>query len=443
MTHSENWLVQSLTSRRELIVYVDFKSPYAYLAIEPTRELAAELGIQIDWRPLVLDIPSFLGSARLGRSGQVVAQQRSAEQWSGVKYAYFDCRRYANLRGLTVRGTVKIWDTNLAAVGMLWAKRQGDAVLDRYVDGIYEPFWKRELDVEDIAVIRQVLSQAGAQLSGFDDYAARQGLEDNQALQQAAFAAGIFGVPTYVVAGETYFGREHLPRVGWHLAGEPGPAPDIAYPVPADAAGTAHDMPPAALDVCIDFASPLSYLSLAPVLAFAEETGAVLNWHAIAFSPIKPPLPAADEDRGAQHRRLRAELRERDIARYAPHPLRDIYPEFDCGFAIMGLLWLKGVAPQVVDDFVQGVFRRYWRDHERIDSLAAVAQVIAGLGQSPDAFRDFAASAGAAEAAAAQQEVRARGVTGTPTILLDDEPYLGRQHLPLIKRRLLASSDRI
>ena len=104
---------------RALTVYIDFKSPYAYLAVEPTRRLAEELGITIDWQPFVLDIPSYLGSAKLDTSGKVAEASRSQDQWSGVKYAYYDCRRYANLRGMTIRGTVKIWDTNLAATGML------------------------------------------------------------------------------------------------------------------------------------------------------------------------------------------------------------------------------------------------------------------------------------------------------------------------------------
>ena len=55
-----------LASHAPLIVYVDHKSPYAYLAVEPTYALGEELGIEIDWRPLTLDIPSYLGSARLG-----------------------------------------------------------------------------------------------------------------------------------------------------------------------------------------------------------------------------------------------------------------------------------------------------------------------------------------------------------------------------------------
>ena len=120
-----------LTSKAPLIVYVDHKSPYAYLAVQPTRALGDELGIAIDWRPLTLDIPSYLGSARLGERGQVVESQRSPEQWTAVKYAYRDARRYASLRGVVLRGTTKIWDSSLAAIGMLWAKLQGDALSAR------------------------------------------------------------------------------------------------------------------------------------------------------------------------------------------------------------------------------------------------------------------------------------------------------------------------
>ena len=44
-----------------LAVYLDLKSPYAYLAIDPTRAMARAAGVAIDWRPFTLDIPSYLG----------------------------------------------------------------------------------------------------------------------------------------------------------------------------------------------------------------------------------------------------------------------------------------------------------------------------------------------------------------------------------------------
>ena len=212
----------------ELAVYIDLKSPYAYIAIDPTRDMAASLGVRIDWRPFTLDIPSYLGSAKLDKKGKVAESQRTPQQWSGVKYAYRDARRYANLTGKTVRGTIKIWDSSLAGIAMLWAKRQGDRLFDRFLDTAYPPFWRRELDIDDVAVLEATLAEAGAEIDGFREWAAGPGRAEHDRINEAAFDAGVFGVPTFLVADEMWFGREHLPRVAWLLAGQRGAPPEVA-----------------------------------------------------------------------------------------------------------------------------------------------------------------------------------------------------------------------
>lgn len=217
-----------LHSDRPLIVYVDFKSPYAFIAVRPTFELAESLGIAIDWRPLTLDIPSFAGSARLDSSGRVAESQRTPGQWSFVKYSYHDARRYARLTGFPLRGTVKIWDTTLAGMGLLWAKRGGDSLTRRYLETAYDRFWRRELDVEDVGVIESLLRELGADPTGFREWTA-SGRDEYLADQETLFEAGVFGVPGYVVEGEYYWGREHLPRIRWILTGRRGAAPDVAY----------------------------------------------------------------------------------------------------------------------------------------------------------------------------------------------------------------------
>jgi len=219
---------EQLRGEAELAVYIDLKSPYAFIAIEPTRAMAGRLGVRIDWRPFTLDIPSYLGSARLDDRGRVAASDRTPQQWSGVKYAYRDARRYASLRGKTLRGTVKIWDSSLAGIAMLFAKRHGRVVFDRFVDDAYARFWRRELDIEDIGVLEGTLADAGAPAEGFREYAAGAGRAEHDALNQTAFDAGVFGVPSYLAGDEMWFGREHLPRVEWLLAGSEGPAPDVA-----------------------------------------------------------------------------------------------------------------------------------------------------------------------------------------------------------------------
>lgn len=203
---------------RTITAYIDYKSPYAYLAKDPAYALERDFGVRIDWLPYVLNIPDFLGSARLDDKGNVIEENRTAHQWRRVKYSYMDCRRQARKRGLTIRGTTKIWDTVLAACGMLWAKRQGDAVFRAYHDITSERFWKRELDIEDIAVVTAVLAEAGSDTSGFAAYAVSEGLTEVGRIRLNAEAAGVFGTPTFVIDGELFWGGEHIPDIRKILA---------------------------------------------------------------------------------------------------------------------------------------------------------------------------------------------------------------------------------
>jgi 2-hydroxychromene-2-carboxylate isomerase len=129
-----------------------------------------------------------------------------------------DCRRQAQKRGLVIRGPRKIWDSSLAGIGMLWAKRQGPAKFRSYHDRVFERFWRRELDIEDPKVIAAVLAEAGANLIGFDDYLADEGRHEQDALREAAETAGVFGVPTFLIDGELFWGREHLSDIRQILA---------------------------------------------------------------------------------------------------------------------------------------------------------------------------------------------------------------------------------
>jgi 2-hydroxychromene-2-carboxylate isomerase len=370
--------------KNALTVYIDFKSPYAYLAIQPTRKMASALNISINWLPFVLDIPSYLGTAKLNASGAVAEQSRSKTQWSGVKYAYYDCRRYANLSSMTIRGTVKIWDTNLAAVGMLWAKQQGGAILDRYIDAVYLPFWKRELDVEDIEVIKAVLTRAGAKLSGFDDFARDDGAQQNEQLQESAFEQGVFGVPTYVIGDDRYFGREHLPRIRWQLEGGHGEAPDIAYQLlPGDTVAPATRR---ILDVGIGLDAPESYLAMEPILAMAQALNLDVRWHAISKGKSSTVPDATDQSRGGRHRRFRTLNRADDRLRYQ--------------------------SAEMI--------------HAKAESLMAQKIERNNIALRPEAL---------------DTPLGESGYVGSPVFRVGDEIYVGRQHLPLIRARFLAEQN--
>jgi 2-hydroxychromene-2-carboxylate isomerase len=194
-------------------VYVDYKSPYAYLAVAPAWGLERDFDVRLVWRPYVLDIPSFLGAAQVDAAGNVLSEARNAHQWRRVRYSYMDCRRYAADQGLVIRGPRKIFDSSVAALGMLYAQDQEGPVFRRYNDLVFERFWKRELDIEQPALIEAVLGEAGAETSGFSAFLAGPGRARLAAIMEAAHGQGIFGVPTFALDGEIFWGREHLPRI--------------------------------------------------------------------------------------------------------------------------------------------------------------------------------------------------------------------------------------
>jgi 2-hydroxychromene-2-carboxylate isomerase len=116
-----------------------------------------------------------------------------------------------------IRGTQKIWDSTLAAAGMLFAQRAGDGVFRRYHDMVFERFWRRELDIEDVTVIAAVLAEAGADAGRFASVSPT--LRDEvMAISRTAEERGVFGVPSFIIDGELFWGSEHLPDIRAMLA---------------------------------------------------------------------------------------------------------------------------------------------------------------------------------------------------------------------------------
>jgi len=215
---------------KTISVYSDYKSPYAFLAKDLIYELEDQFDVHLEWLPYTLDIPSYLGSARLDEHGEVIESSRNAHQWRRVRYSYMDCRREARKRGLVVLGTRKIWDSSIAAIGMLWAKRQGRHRFRAYHDRVFERFWRRELDIERAEAIASVLSEVDADGSGFRSYLAGAGRIEHDTIRESAEAAGVFGVPSFIVDGELFWGREHLADIKEKLAPLTRSSPILAAP---------------------------------------------------------------------------------------------------------------------------------------------------------------------------------------------------------------------
>src|SRR5262249_19140101 len=178
----------------------------------------------------------------------------------------------------------------------------------------------------------------------------------HDAIQQAAFEAGIFGVPTYVVGGEILFGREHLPRIRWILSGRSGPPPDVAYGYETIAGFPVSPKPQGPLTVAIDFKNPSAFLAAAPTCTIAEQAGVTVDWQPFLVSSSKDHGAGSESSRGARHRRLRADYMDRDTIRYAAGrglSLQNLHRQADSSLAAIGLMWTRREAAALADAYVR------------------------------------------------------------------------------------------
>jgi len=214
-------------SERELLVrhYFDYKSPYAYLAQEANDALAATPGVRLLRIPYTLQIGKYLGEAELDATGRDRIGTRNDHQWRRVRYSYMDCRREANRRGLVIRGPRKIFDSSLAHIAYLYLAEHGHP--QAFHAACYGRFWRRELDLESLDALAALMRETGYDPTGFTAYAAGRGRQRHDSLQREAEHAGVFGVPSWLVGDELFWGLERLERVyerlGLRLSAAPEP----------------------------------------------------------------------------------------------------------------------------------------------------------------------------------------------------------------------------
>ena len=185
--------------------WIDYVSPYAYVAKAWAYELERDYDIALDWKPYTLDIASF----------QQSVAERDPHHWRRVRYAYMDARRFANKQGLTLKGPVKIYYARPANTGMLYAQRHN--VFRAYNDLVFDRFWKRELDPESVEVVETILREAGAP-AGFRAFYEGEGGAEHDRLRNEAEGSGVFGVPTFVFEGELFWGGDRVGLLRERLA---------------------------------------------------------------------------------------------------------------------------------------------------------------------------------------------------------------------------------
>jgi len=178
--------------------YFDVRSPYSYLAWEPVLDLPNAFAVGVEALPYTVALADAFGTP----------ETRDAREVRKIKYMYMDVRRFANERGLIIRGTVKIWDTRIAHAAYLYARQSGRerALYDR----LLPRFWNREVDIENVDNFIALLGEVGVAAEGFRKYLDGDADQELAAIVSAADERGMFGVPTCIFNGELFWGADRV-----------------------------------------------------------------------------------------------------------------------------------------------------------------------------------------------------------------------------------------
>ncbi len=193
-----------MTKTIELIF--DFVSPNAYLVWQPLRELAARQGAQIQITP------AFLGGMhKLTGNGPPFI--RDADVKGKNAYANLEMQRFIAKHGLhRFKMNPKFPFNSINLLRML-VSLQGDDQI-RFIEALMPAIWEENLDVTDLAAVSTVLTQAGFDAQSLaakaQDPAIKQAVIDNT---DKAVDRGAFGIPTFFIGEEIFFGKERLGQI--------------------------------------------------------------------------------------------------------------------------------------------------------------------------------------------------------------------------------------
>ncbi len=190
----------------------DFASPNAYLVHKIVPEIEARTSARFNYIPCLL-----------GGIFKATGNQAPMIAFGGIKnkpeYDALEMQRFITrheLTGFKMNPHFPVISLMLVR-GALVAERDG--YLMKYIDAMVDAMWEQGLKLDDAEVLHKALADAGFDadkiMTDMGDEAIKAKLLENT---NAAVERGAFGIPTFFVGDEIFFGKERLGQVEELLA---------------------------------------------------------------------------------------------------------------------------------------------------------------------------------------------------------------------------------
>ncbi|MEM7077862.1 MAG: DsbA family protein [Pseudomonadota bacterium] len=209
--------LSTMQAETELRVYLDLKSPHAYLAVRPSLAVARDYRVRVNVLPYTLSYEVHGLTTEVGADMQRKPPSAAADRKARMYYTA--AREYAALQRLPFRTPVRLLDSELAHRYMMFAKAQQREIA--FIMQVYMRGWGsgwRDFTLEADEDLQAALRAAGCHLDGAEDFVTPHGEGAQQVARclDEADASGYAGVPHYMLTDPAsgrllgIFGREHL-----------------------------------------------------------------------------------------------------------------------------------------------------------------------------------------------------------------------------------------
>ncbi|MGE0424485.1 MAG: 2-hydroxychromene-2-carboxylate isomerase [Reyranellaceae bacterium] len=193
---------------QRLEFYFDCSSPWTYLAFHAVQPLAAELGVAIEWKPILV-------GGVFNAVNDTVYQSRANPNPRKAGYMLKDLADWARLYGLRIRMPPSVFPVNSVKCmrGALVALDRGRLV--PYATAAFEAYWSEDRDISRDEVIGDIVERVGFDRADFFVRIGESACKDRlKANTDELIARGGFGSPTMYINGtDMYFGNDRLPLV--------------------------------------------------------------------------------------------------------------------------------------------------------------------------------------------------------------------------------------
>ena len=189
---------------RQVTLFYDFASPFAYLGSTQIEELAARCGAEVKWHPILLGgLFRNIGTPNVPLMTFPEAKRRHLIE---------DMARWAHYYDQPFHFPSRFPMVTVTALRLALLAGDRIAELSR---ALFRLYWVADADLNDPSVLEGALTEAGlpqSLLARVSEPAIKQQLLDNTA---AAERAGVFGVPTFLVPQQSgapalFFGQDRL-----------------------------------------------------------------------------------------------------------------------------------------------------------------------------------------------------------------------------------------